>query len=75
VLVAVNGTTSAPATYTVEGGTVRFGAAHVPAAGRAITAGFSFDVPVRFDTDFLEIDLAAFEGGAVPDIPLIEVRL
>ena len=44
-----------------------------PAAGAAITAGFEFDVPVRFDTDDLEIDLSAFEAGEVPRIPLVEI--
>ena len=45
-----------------------------PAAGAAITAGFEFDVPVRFDTDQLAINIAAFEAGDIPTIPLIEVR-
>jgi uncharacterized protein (TIGR02217 family) len=40
-----------------------------------VTAGFVFDVPVRFDTDFLEVDLSAFEAGAIPNIPLIEIRV
>jgi uncharacterized protein (TIGR02217 family) len=44
-----------------------------PPDGAAITAGFEFDVPVRFDTDELEIDLSAFEAGEVPRIPLIEI--
>ncbi len=44
-----------------------------PAAGAVVSAGFSFDVPVRFDTDELEIDLSAFEAGAVPRIPLVEI--
>jgi len=43
------------------------------AAGAAVTAGFEFDVPVRFDTDELDIDLSAFEAGEVPSIPLIEI--
>lgn len=47
--------------------------ASAPAAGAAITAGFLFDVPVRFDTDSLEIDLSAFEAGEVPSCPLIEI--
>ncbi len=34
--------------------------------GEAVTAGFAFDVPVRFDTDRLEIDLASFEAGEIP---------
>ncbi|MGA8989026.1 MAG: DUF2460 domain-containing protein, partial [Rhodoplanes sp.] len=40
----------------------------------AVTAGFLFDVPVRFDTDYLEVDLTAFAAGAIPKIPLIEIR-
>jgi uncharacterized protein (TIGR02217 family) len=44
-----------------------------PPPGAAVTAGFEFDVPVRFDTDELDIDLSAFEAGEVPRVPLIEV--
>jgi uncharacterized protein (TIGR02217 family) len=47
--------------------------AHPPASGAAITAGFDFDVPVRFDTDELDVDLSAFEAGAIPKIPLLEI--
>ena len=46
-----------------------------PGSGQTVTAGFEFDVPVRFDTDEIAVDLAAFEAGEIPDIPLIEVRL
>ncbi|OYV38786.1 MAG: hypothetical protein B7Z80_09065 [Rhodospirillales bacterium 20-64-7] len=46
-----------------------------PPAGSAITAGFMFDVPVRFDTDFLEVDLSAIEAGQIPNVPLIEVKI
>lgn len=46
-----------------------------PGIGDAVTAGFLFDVPVRFDTDYLEVDLSAFEAGAIPKIPLIEIRV
>jgi uncharacterized protein (TIGR02217 family) len=55
-------------------GVVSFAAGHIPPAGTAITAGFSFDVPVRFDTDYLEVDLATFAAGAIPKIPLVEIR-
>jgi uncharacterized protein (TIGR02217 family) len=55
-------------------GRVTFLSGHVPAAGAAVTAGFLFDVPVRFDTDYLEVDLTAFAAGAIPKIPLIEIR-
>jgi len=46
-----------------------------PAAGAAVTAGFEFDVPVRFDTDSLSINLANFAAGEVPSLPLVEVLL
>ena len=56
-------------------GTVTFLAGHIPVDGAAITAGFEFDVPVRFDTDRLEISLQGFRHGAVPNIPIVEVRV
>lgn len=46
-----------------------------PSNGAALTAGFEFHVPVRFDTDLIEVNLAAFEAGAIPSIPIIEVRV
>ena len=55
-------------------GVVMFRPGKIPANGAAVSAGFVFDVPVRFDTDFLEVDLSAFEAGAIPAIPLIEIR-
>lgn len=70
--VAVNGQQAA-ATLDAVNGTINF--ASPPAAGAVITAGFEFDVPVRFDTDRLEISLAAFEAGQIPAIPIVEIRL
>jgi uncharacterized protein (TIGR02217 family) len=55
-------------------GVITFLPGHIPASGAAVSAGFLFDVPVRFDTDYLEMDLAAFEAGAIPRIPLVEIR-
>ncbi len=55
-------------------GLVLFRPGHVPGTGATVTAGFLFDVPARFDTDFLEVDLAAFAAGEIPSIPVIEVR-
>ncbi|MDX5365370.1 MAG: DUF2460 domain-containing protein [Alphaproteobacteria bacterium] len=46
-----------------------------PASGAAITAGFEFDVPVRFDTDYLDINLAAFDAGSLPGIPVVEIGI
>jgi uncharacterized protein (TIGR02217 family) len=56
-------------------GIVTFLPGHVPGEGAAVTAGFSFDVPVRFDSDRLEINLQGFRHGAIPSIPVIEIRL
>jgi uncharacterized protein (TIGR02217 family) len=56
-------------------GLVTFPPGHIPGAGEAVSAGFLFDVPVRFDTDYLEVDLSAFAAGAIPKIPLIEIRV
>ena len=54
-------------------GEITFVTAPDPAA--TVTAGFQFDVPVRFDADLIEVNLAAFEAGEIPAIPIIEVRL
>ena len=71
VSVAVNGT--ATAAFTVEpGGWVSLDTA--PAAGAAVTAGFGFDVPVRFAEDRLSVNRATFLAGEAPSVPLIEVR-
>jgi uncharacterized protein (TIGR02217 family) len=78
VLIAVAGVAQTPTTaFTVDTSTglVAFQPGHVPAAGAAITAGFEFDVPVRFDTDKLEINLQGFRHGAIPSIPIVEIRL
>ena len=55
-------------------GIVTFLPGHIPVSGMAVTAGFLFDVPVRFDTDYLEVDLSAFAAGVIPKIPLVEIR-
>ena len=44
-----------------------------PAVGAAVTAGFLFDVPVRFDTDRLDVELTSFDGAEAPSIPLVEI--
>ncbi|MGM0583808.1 MAG: phage distal tail protein, Rcc01695 family [Pseudomonadota bacterium] len=45
-----------------------------PAAGVAVTAGFEFDVPVRFDADRLDVTHDLERLGSIASIPLIEVR-
>ncbi|WP_422073653.1 phage distal tail protein, Rcc01695 family [Tranquillimonas rosea] len=46
-----------------------------PPLGDAVTAGFEFDVPVRFDADTVQTSLASFEAGEVPSVPVVEVRV
>ena len=73
VLVAVDG---APLTsgWSVDTatGVVTFAAA--PGVGVAVTAGFAFDVPVRFDTDALDVTLDLERLGSITSIPLLEIR-
>ena len=78
ILVAVGGIVQTPTTaYTVDPATglVTFQPGHIPAAAQNVTAGFEFDVPVRFDTDRLEINIQGFSHGAIPSIPIVEIRL
>ena len=49
--------------------------AEAPDVGVAVTAGFEFDVPVRFDTDRLAVSVAGFRAGEVPSVPVVEVRV
>ena len=46
-----------------------------PDIGAEITAGFEFDVPVRFDTDRIQTSVASFKAGDVPSVPVVEVRV
>ncbi|WP_072392071.1 DUF2460 domain-containing protein [Hyphomicrobium sp. CS1GBMeth3] len=78
VKVAVNGVSKVESThFTVDAttGVVLFEDGEAPAGGATVSAGFEFDVPVRFDTDKLDINLSGFASGAIPNIPIIEIRL
>ncbi|MET3893191.1 uncharacterized protein (TIGR02217 family) [Bosea sp. OAE506] len=75
VLMAVGGVVVDPAHVTCDAATglVTFAAGHAPPPGAVVTAGFLFEVPVRFDTDAIEVDLSAFEAGEIPRIPVVEI--
>jgi len=49
--------------------------AEAPVEGQEVTAGFEFDVPVRFDTDRIQTSVASFQAGDVPNVPVVEVRV
>lgn len=77
VIVMVDGEViSDGAGFTVDTNTgqVTFSAENIPTMGASITAGFEFDVPVRFEMDNLTINLTAFSAGEVPTISLLEIR-
>ncbi|MNY56624.1 hypothetical protein D3C86_1927270 [compost metagenome] len=67
---------AAPADFTLDAasGRVTFLSSKIPANGAAIKAGFEFDVPVRFDTDRIDVDLGQFQAGRIPTIPLVEIK-
>ena len=45
-----------------------------PGSGVIILAGFEFDVPVRFDSDSLDVTLDVERLGSITSIPLLEIR-
>ncbi len=45
-----------------------------PSSGQAVTAGFEFDVPVRFDSDEMQVDLDIERKGTIDSITLVELR-
>lgn len=73
VLIGVNGTPWQTG-WSLDPTTGIVSFTQAPAAGAAVTAGFLFDVPARFDTDWL--NLRAEDGNLEEsEIPLIEVRV
>ena len=73
VVVAVNGVVQAGVAVNATTGLVTLLSA--PVAGAVVTAGFEFDVPVRFDSDVLAVNLESFRAGAIPEMPVVEIRL
>jgi uncharacterized protein (TIGR02217 family) len=73
VMVAVDGVPVGPGAFSVDllTGIVTLDVA--PGVGAVVTAGFEFDVPVRFDTDRLDVEMSGFDAALAPSIPLIEV--
>jgi uncharacterized protein (TIGR02217 family) len=71
VVVAVDGVTTTALEVDWATGAVTFDVA--PAEGAMLTAGFEFDVPVRFDTDRLEMVLAGHDAVRIMRAPLVEI--
>ena len=70
--VAVGGVAQPGGWQLAAGSTIDFDQA--PPVGAAVTAGFRFDVPVRFATDRIEVSIAGWRAGELPSVPLIEIR-
>ena len=66
---------AAPAGWAVDviTGVVTFTTA--PAVGVVVAADCEFDVPVRFDTDRMELSLDLYEHGQWGSIPIVEIRV
>lgn len=60
-------------TVNVETGEVSFQLP--PELGTRISAGFEFDVPVRFDAEAIQTSVASFQAGDAPNVPVVEIRL
>jgi uncharacterized protein (TIGR02217 family) len=54
-------------------GIVTFTEKAIPASGVLISAGFEFEIPVRFDTDEISTNLVAFKAGQIPSIAIVEL--
>jgi uncharacterized protein (TIGR02217 family) len=46
-----------------------------PGNGVTVSADFEFDVPVRFDTDQMEITIETYDLARWAEIPVVEIRL
>lgn len=71
VMVALNGVASTAFDVDLTSGLVTLESA--PGEGVFLTAGYSFDVPVRFDSDRKDIALARHDAVRVMRTPLVEV--
>jgi uncharacterized protein (TIGR02217 family) len=72
VIVAVDGAALTGGWRAGDGGHIDFDVP--PANGARLTAGFAFDVPVRFAVDRIDVSLAGWRAGDLPSVPLVEVR-
>jgi uncharacterized protein (TIGR02217 family) len=76
VLVAVAGDPKVESLeFSVNAGTGEISFTDAPDVGVQVTAGFEFDVAVRFDTDRIQTSVESFRAGEVPTVPVVEVRV
>jgi len=76
VQVAVGGQVQQEGTdFSVDTSTGQLTFTGPPPSASLITAGFEFDVPVRFDTDVIQASVSGFTAGEIPSVPVVEVRV
>lgn len=75
VRMAVNGAELSLGAFAVDETTGQVVFGDPPGVGAAVTAGFLFDTPVRFDSDRIEVTLEGFDAGRMVAMPLIELRI
>ncbi|WP_426014890.1 phage distal tail protein, Rcc01695 family [Caulobacter sp. DWR2-3-1b2] len=75
VKIAVAGFVLGPAAFAVDTVTGLVTLAVAPAVSAAVTAGFEFDTPVRFDSDRIDVTLESFNAARVGAVALVEVRV
>lgn len=73
LLIAVNGVAKVSG-VAVNRGTGVVTLTPAPAAAAVITAGFQFDVPVRFEDDWLSVSWDTINSRSAGSVPLVEVR-
>ena len=75
VRVTVAGAELTVSAFSVDATTGLVTLASAAAAGAAVTAGFAFDCPVRFDSDRIDVTLEGFDAGRATAVPLVEIRV
>lgn len=75
VRIAVAGRELAQSAFNVDHTTGTVTLAQPAGPNETVTAGFEFDVPVRFDTDRISASLSSLSSGEIPSIPIVEVRI
>ena len=55
-------------------GVVTLGSTHQATSGFLVKFTGEFDVPVRFDTDALDVNVETFDAGSMPQLTLVEVK-
>jgi uncharacterized protein (TIGR02217 family) len=73
VVAAIGGTPTTSFTVNTVTGIITFSSP--PTSGASVTAGFEFDVPVRFDNDTIITNVELFNVGSIPTVNIVEIKI